>query len=164
MKDEDHRVTEEDRHPLELYIQLTDDEFLYVQELQRVYDYSRCYFVQWILSKETKELVNSARISAIQQGKKFTWVHTRVEILKSLTDVTLTARFLALFCLKRKNGSTAKVWISQVLTRRALLEDTRLPTPVLLPETLYLELTVGQDARSRDHLVRVSLHRRRPER
>jgi hypothetical protein len=140
----DHRVTQEDKHTLELYTQLTDDEFLYVQELQRVYDESRCYFVQWILSKETKELVNSARTSANQQGKKFTWCHTRVEILKSLSDVTLTARFLALARLKRKNGSTAKVWISQVLTRRALLEDTRLPTPIVLPETLYLELTVGQ--------------------
>jgi hypothetical protein len=72
VKDEEHEVGEENRHALELYAQLTDDEFLYVQELQRVYDESRCYFVQWILSKETKELVNSARISAIQQGKKFT--------------------------------------------------------------------------------------------
>jgi hypothetical protein len=137
-------VNEENRHALELYAQLTDDEFLYVQELQRVYDESRCYFVQWILGKETKELVNSARISAIQQDKKFTWTHTRIEILKSLSDFTLTARFLALSRLKRKNGSTARVWISQVLTRRALLEDTRLPTPIVLPETLYLELTVGQ--------------------
>jgi hypothetical protein len=136
VKDEDHRVTEHDRHPLELYAQLTDDEFLYVQELQRVYDESRCYFVQWILSKETKELVNSARNSAIQQGKKFTWAQTRLEILKSLTDVTLTARFLALARLKRKHGYTAKVWISQVLTHRALLEDTKLPTPIILPETL----------------------------
>jgi hypothetical protein len=142
--DDDHVVTEQDRHPLELYAQLTDDEFLYVQELQRVCDESRCYFVQWILGKEIKELVNSARISAVQQGKKFTWLHTRLEILKSLTDVTLTARFLALSRLKRKNGSTAKVWISQVLTRRALLEDTKLPTPIILLETLYLELTVGQ--------------------
>jgi hypothetical protein len=112
--------------------------------MQRVYDESRCYFVQWILGKETKELINSARISAIQQGKKFTWSHTRLEILKSLTDVTLTARFLALSRLKRKNGSTAKIWISQVLTHRALLEDSKLPTPITLPETLYLELTVGQ--------------------
>jgi hypothetical protein len=125
---------EENRHALELYAQLTDDEFLYVQELERVYDESRCY----------KELVNSARISAIQQGKKFTWTQNRVEILKSLSDVTLTARFLALSRLKRKNGSTARVWISQILTRRALLKDTRLPTPIVLPETLYLELTVGQ--------------------
>ncbi len=144
VRDEDHKVNEENRHALELYSQLTDDEFLYVQELQRVYDESRCYFVQWILGKETKELVKSARISAIQQGKKFTWTHTRIEILKSLSDVTLTARFLALSRLKRKNGSTAKVWISQILTRRALLEDTRLPTPIVLPETPYLELTVGQ--------------------
>ncbi len=125
-------------------IQLTDDEFIYVQELQRVYDEARCYFVQWVLGKETKELVNSARISAAQQGKGFTWIHVRLEILKSLTDVTLAARFLALSRLKRKSGSTAKLWISQVMTRRALLEDPRLLTPVMLPETLYLELTVGQ--------------------
>ena len=89
-------------------------------------------------------MVNGTRISAVQRGKRFTWKHTRAEILKSLTDVTLTARFLALSRLKRKNGATAKVWISQVLTRRALLEDPRLPTPILLPEALYLELTVGQ--------------------
>jgi hypothetical protein len=144
VKDKDHRVSERDRHPLELYAQLTDDEFLYVQELQRVYDESRCYFVQWILSKETKGLVNSALISVVQQGKRFTWAQTRMEILKSLTDVTFTARFLALSLLKRKSGSMAKVWISQVLTHRALLEDTKLPTPIKLPETLYLELTVGQ--------------------
>ena len=82
--DDDHPVIETDRRPLELYVQLTDDEFLYVQELQRVYDESRCYFSQWILGKETKELVNSARISAEQQGKEFTWAHVRREILKSL--------------------------------------------------------------------------------
>ncbi len=114
--DDDHPVTETDRHPLELYAQLTDDEFFYVQELQRVYDESRCFFSQWILGKETKELVNSARISALQQGKDFTWAHVCHEILKSLTDVTLTARFLALSRLKRKNGSTAKLCISQVMT------------------------------------------------
>jgi hypothetical protein len=137
-------VTENHRHPLELYCQLTDDEFLYVQELQRVYDESRCYFVQWVIGKETKELVNSPRISVAQQGRKFTWLHVRIEILQSLTDVTLTARFLALSRLKRQNGSTAKLWISQVMTRRALLEDAKLLAPITLPETLYLELTVGQ--------------------
>jgi hypothetical protein len=142
--DDTHPITDKERHPLELYAQLTDDEFLYVQELQRVYDESRCYFVQWLLSKETKELVNGARISAVQRGKRFTWKHTRAEILKSLTDVTLTAHFLVLALLKRKNGSTTKVWISQVLTRRALLEDPRLPSPIILPESLYLKLTVGQ--------------------
>jgi hypothetical protein len=139
------RAASGDRHALELYSQLTNDEFLYVQELQRVYyDESRCFFVQWVICKETKELVNSARISALHQGRKFTWVDTRLEILKSLTDVTLTARFLALSRLKRQNGSTAKLWLSQVMTRRAMLEDPKLPAPVHLPETLYLEITVGQ--------------------
>ena len=115
--DDDHPVTETDRHPFELYAQLTDDEFLYVKNFNAcIYDESRCFFSQWILGKETKELVNSARISALQQGKDFTWAHVRHEILKSLTDVTLTARFLALSRLKRKNGSTAKLCISQVMT------------------------------------------------
>jgi hypothetical protein len=55
------QATERDRHPLELfYCQLTDDELIHVQELQRVYDEARCYFVQWVLGKETKELFNSA--------------------------------------------------------------------------------------------------------
>ncbi len=63
--DDDHPITEQERHSLELYAQLTDDEFLHVQELQRVYDESRCYSVQWLLNKGTKELVNGARISAV---------------------------------------------------------------------------------------------------
>jgi hypothetical protein len=124
---------------MELYCQLTEDELVYVHELQKCYDESRCYFVQWILSKDTKELVNSARVSAIQAGLPFAWKQCREEILKSLTDVTLTARFLALSHLRRKQGSSAKLWVSQVLTRRALLEDPQLPTPITLPETLYLE-------------------------
>ena len=100
--------------------------------------------MQWILSKDTKELVNSARISAVQTGLPFTWKHCRAEILKSSTDVTVTARFLALARLRRKSGSSAKLWISQVLTRRALLEDPQLPSQIFLPEILYLELTLGQ--------------------
>ena len=72
---------------MELYAQLTDDELVYVTELQRCFGDTCCYFVQWILSAETKELVNSARISALQLGTGFTWAHTRAEILRSLTDV-----------------------------------------------------------------------------
>ena len=62
---------------MELYAQLTEDELVYVHELQKCYDEARCYFVQWILSKETKELVNSARISAVQAGLPFAWKHCR---------------------------------------------------------------------------------------
>jgi hypothetical protein len=70
-------LTEKDRPMMELYAQLTEDEFVYVHELQKCYDEARCYFVQWILSKETKELVNSARISAVQAGLPFAWKHCR---------------------------------------------------------------------------------------
>ncbi len=142
--DPDNPIAEKDRPMMELYAQLTEDELVYVHELQKCYDEARCYFVQWILSKDTKELVNSARVSAVQTGQPFTWKHCRAEILKSSTDVTLTARFLALSRLRRKSGSSAKLWVSQVLTRRALLEDPQLPSPILLPEILYLELTLGQ--------------------
>jgi hypothetical protein len=144
IEDPKHTAPATCRHVLELYAQLNDSEFLYVTDLQTTYDEARCFFLQWVLGKEIKELVNSARISAIQAGRKFTWVHTRAEVLRSLTDITYTVRFLALARLKRQQGTAAKLWISQVLTRKALLEDPKLPAPILLPEALYLEILVGQ--------------------
>ncbi len=77
--DPDNPITEKDRPMMELYAQLNEDELVYVHELQKCYDEMRCYFVQWILSRETKELVNSARISAVQMGQPFTWKHCRAE-------------------------------------------------------------------------------------
>jgi hypothetical protein len=106
---EDHDATEECRHVLELYVQLNDSEFSYVTDLQTIYDETRCFFLQWVLGKETKELVNSARISAIQLGQKFTWVNAKAETLRTLTDVTLTARFLAVARLRRVQGTAAKL-------------------------------------------------------
>ncbi len=91
-----HPANDTCRHVLELYAQLNDSEFSYVSDLHLVYDEARCFFLQWVLGKEIKELVNSARISAIQAGNKFTWKHAKAEVLRSLTDVALTARFLAL--------------------------------------------------------------------
>ena len=148
--DPDHPATETCRYALELYAQLNDSEFAYVSELQVIYDKARCFFLQWILGKEIKELVNSARISAVQSGKTFTWIHAREETLKSMTDVTLTARFLALARLKHAQGTTAKLWISQVLTRKALLEDPKLTAPILLPECLPGTIG-GPDVRTGDH-------------
>ncbi len=88
--DPQHLATEDCRHVLELYVQLTDSEFSYVSKLQSIYDETRCFFLQWVLGKEIKELVNSARISAVQMGDTFTWLHAREETLRTLTDVTLT--------------------------------------------------------------------------
>jgi hypothetical protein len=144
INDPDHPADETCRYVLELYAQLNDSEFAYVSELQSIYDETRCFFLQWLLGKEIKELVNSARISAAQSGKPFTWIHARAEVLKSMTDFMLTARFSALSRLKRAQGTTAKLWISQVLTKKALLEDPKLPAPIQLPECLYLEILVGQ--------------------
>jgi hypothetical protein len=124
-------ATEECRHALELYVQLNDDsEFSYVTDLQLLYDEARCFFLQCVLGKETKELVNSARISAVQVDQKFTWVNAKAETLRTLTDVTLTARFLAVARLRRQPGTAAKLWISQIFTRKALLEDPKLGLPL----------------------------------
>jgi hypothetical protein len=139
-----HIATESCRHVLELYAQLTDSEFSYVSDLQTIHDETRCFFLQWILGKENKELVNSARISAVQMGNDFTWLHAREETLRTLTDVTLTARFLAVARLRRQAGTTVKLWISQVYTQKALLEHPKLGSSIHLPEALYLEILVGQ--------------------
>ncbi len=83
-------------------------------------------------------------ISAVQMGNEFTWFHAREEILRTLTDVTLMARFLAVARLRRQTGTPAKLWISQVYTRKGLLEDPKLGSPIHQPEALYLEILVGQ--------------------
>jgi hypothetical protein len=83
--DPHHVATDTCRHILELYAQLNDSEFSYVSDLHLVYDETRCFFLQSVLGKEIKELVNSARISAIQAGKKFIWKHAKAEVLRSLT-------------------------------------------------------------------------------
>ena len=44
--DPDHPATEDCRHVLELYAQLTDSEFSYVADLQKIYDETRCFFLQ----------------------------------------------------------------------------------------------------------------------
>jgi hypothetical protein len=36
------------------------------------------------------------------------------------------------------------LWISQIYTRKALLEDPKLGSPIHLPEILYLEILVGK--------------------
>jgi hypothetical protein len=130
IKDPRHVADATCRHILELYAQLNDSEFLYVCDFQSTYDEARCFFLQWVLGKEIKELVNSARISAVQAGRKFTWIRALTEVLRSLTDITYTVRFLALARLKRQQGTAAKLWISQVLTRKALLEDPKLPASI----------------------------------
>jgi hypothetical protein len=79
--DPDHEATEDCRHALELYAQLNDSEFLHFTDLRLIYDEARCFFLQRVLGKETKELVNSARISAVQMGQKFTWIHAKAETL-----------------------------------------------------------------------------------
>jgi hypothetical protein len=63
-----HPATDACRHFLELYAQLNDSEFSYVSDFHLVYDEARCFFLQWVLGKEIKELVNSSRIAAIQAG------------------------------------------------------------------------------------------------
>jgi hypothetical protein len=126
-----------------MYLSLTASEFLYVRELQRAYDETRCYFCQWVVTKEMKELINSARLTHINAGMDFNWTCVRREILNNLTDITHTARLLSLTQLERGQVS-ARLWVSQVTSKRALLEDKDLRHPILLPEIVYLELVLGR--------------------
>jgi hypothetical protein len=118
----DSGINEQDLKILSIYILLTASEFIYVLELQRAYDETRCYYSQWVISKEIKELVNSARLTAMNEDMRFTWTHVKREILNSLVDVTHTARLLTLTQLER-GQSSARLWISQFTSKRALLED-----------------------------------------
>jgi hypothetical protein len=70
--DTEHPITEADKPVLLHYCELNDSELLYVRELQRVYDATRCYFVQWVIDDEFKALVNGARQSAISKKLTFT--------------------------------------------------------------------------------------------
>ncbi len=97
-----------------------------------------------MISKEIKELVNSARLTAQNEERRFTWVQVKHEILNSLVDVTHIARLLSLTQLER-GQSSARLWISQLTSKRALLEDKELKSPILLPpEIIYLELALGR--------------------
>ena len=49
-----HPATDTCRHILELYAQLNDSEFLYVSDLHLVYDEARCFFLQWVLGRKSK--------------------------------------------------------------------------------------------------------------
>jgi hypothetical protein len=90
----------------------------------------------------------------------------KAETLRTLTDVTSTARFLAVARLRRQPGTSAKLWISQIFTRKALLEDPKLGTPIALPESLYLEILVGQMCVGprNDRVRQLPSDRRRPAR
>ena len=136
-------VGKKDKKIVQMYLSLNASEFLYVRELQRAYDETRCYFCQWVVSKEMKELINSARLTHINAGMDFNWTCVRREILNNLTDITHTARLLSLTQLERGQIS-AKLWVSQVTSKRALLEDKDLRHPILLPEIVYLELVLGR--------------------
>jgi hypothetical protein len=46
ISDPQNPLQEKDRPMMELYAQLTEDELVYVHELQKCYDEARCYFVQ----------------------------------------------------------------------------------------------------------------------
>ena len=45
---------------------------------------------------------------------------------------------------KRPHGSLAQLWVAGRIAIRAILEDTKAPERLVLGETIYLTLTVGQ--------------------
>jgi hypothetical protein len=70
-------VGKKDKKIVQMYLSLNASEFLYVRELQRAYDETRCYFCQWFVTKEMKELINSARLTHLNAGMYFDLRSTR---------------------------------------------------------------------------------------
>jgi hypothetical protein len=138
--DDDHPVTLSAKATLLHYCELNDSELLYVRELLRVYDAARCYFVQWVIDDEFKALVNGARQSATSKNLRFTWKDVQKEILTTLIDLQMMARLLQFANRRRPADTSAKLWVSTRLAERAQMEDTLNPTPILLPEALWLML------------------------
>jgi hypothetical protein len=48
-------VGKKDKKIVQIFLSLNASEFLYVRELRRAYDETRCYFCQWVVTKEMKE-------------------------------------------------------------------------------------------------------------
>jgi hypothetical protein len=140
----DGAAAETDRQTLLYYTELTDAEFLYVRELVRVYDSTRCYFLQWVVDKEIKALVNGARLAHVHNDMQYTWLQAKADITTPLVDITATARLMALLLERRPNNMLAKLWIAGRAAHRAMLEAKTNPHPISLPETTYLTLTLGQ--------------------
>jgi hypothetical protein len=143
LDDPQHPVTEAARPVLLHYCELNDSEMLYVKELLRVYDAARCYFVQWVINDEFKALVNGARQSALSKSLPFTWVHVEKEILTTLLDLQTMARLLQFANRRRPADTSAKLWASTRIAERAQMEDHLSPTPIELPESLWLTAVVG---------------------
>ena len=155
IKNADDCVEESDKKTLLHYVDLTDSEFLYVQELVRVYDHARCYFVQWVVDSETKAIINGARLAAVHTGKEYTWEHTELDILQPLVDISIVARLMSLLNEKRPHGSLAQLWVAGRIAIRAILEDTKAPERLVLGETIYLTLTVGQMSDNELNLMKI---------
>ncbi len=155
IKHADGCVEESDKKTLLHYVDLTDSEFLYVQELVRVYDHARCYFVQWVVDSETKAIINGARLAAVHTGKEYTWENTELDILQPLVDISIVARLMSLLNEKRPHGSLAQLWVAGRIAIRAILEDTKAPERLVLGETIYLTLMVGQMSDNELNLMKI---------
>ena len=147
--DPDHPVEETERTLLTLYASLAPAEYLYVAELVRVYDATRCYFLQWVVGGSVREFVNGNRLAALRDDQPYLWHRTSTDIMSELTDLTAATRLARFVMTTRPPKQSAKLWINHQLATRALLEcpttDPHHPTePITLPEWIYLEFTLGQ--------------------
>ncbi len=134
---------DEDRKILRMYISLTSSEFIYVRELQKAYDETRCYFSQWVISKEIKEMVNSARLTANDERGAEIYLDTS------------EARNLYQSCGCHShcppgdpNPNEKRTEFSSIVDFTDYLETSiarrqRFAIPILLPEIIYLELVLG---------------------
>ena len=131
----------EHQRKLEDYYKLTDDDFHYVQELIRVYNAGRCYFVREIVSPSFVKLIQSDRLERRIEGSTYGWAEVKETILKQLVDVSIPAKLHTFTNDLRKDGSSAKLWISRKIKQRAQLMQSG---KVDLDDEIYVAYAVSQ--------------------
>ena len=126
---------------LQGYCELADDEFEYIEELVRVYDVARCYFVREVISPAFVKLVISARLEAKSAGATYQWDEVVATILGQLVNVSTHAKLFNFTHDYRAEGSSARLWIANKIKQQAQLESSG---HVKLSDEIYVGYLVSQ--------------------
>ena len=126
---------------LQGYCELADDEFEYIEELVRVYDVARCYFVREVISPAFVKLVISARLEAKSAGATYQWDEVVATILGQLVNVSTHAKLFNFTHDCRAEGSSARLWIANKIKQQAQLKNSG---HVKLSDEIYVGFLVSQ--------------------
>jgi len=137
VNDANSSIVEADRAVLKMYGQLTDQEFVIIDEYLRVFDRSLCHFVFDICQPQVRRFLNAARVTSEASANPVTykWEDYRKLLLNRLQDSTRSNDLLKYLLGVRDEALTVSLWCSERRSERALLEKDG----ITLPEETWLE-------------------------